>query len=199
MWRTWILAAGTFALATSACTRSERGHDKKEVTRSTRAEPMEPQKAPTTQGDDAILAVLGALNQGEIDQATTALTKLTSSDARAFAQHMVAEHTTAAAQASQVAAALGVVPRDNDVVEQLKASSDAVVQSLTAANASAVYDRMYMQSQVDGHENALKLLNSNLLPSASDTRTRTLLEAVRGTVQEHLRTAQGTLQALPTS
>lgn len=146
-----------------------------------------------------IAAIVLAANQGEIDQGNAASTRATTADVRAFAQMMVADHTTAINNARDTFNRAGInAASGNMTVNTLQDNSRLTVTNL-ATYQGAAYDRMYMQTQVDLHDWLLRTLDTALIPSARTPELRTLLQTQRGAVATHLDRARQILNGLPRS
>lgn len=187
------VAAVGAAVLTGAC------DNKDAKTTETRATATATTATTVRNGDAQALAMLTAINQGEIDQANAAKPKLANDEAKTFADMMLKEHSEALANLSTVAneQKLGVI--DNATSRELKSESAQLVGKIGSGTAGPALDRMYMQAQVDGHTKALKLLDNDILPSIDNMQLKTTVTELRAHVQEHLSKAQATLQGMPAS
>jgi putative membrane protein len=149
--------------------------------------------------DAQILGITHAINQGEIDQANAASGKLQDNDAQAFATKMLTEHSATLAQQTALEQSQNITRAESNVSAQLESQSTQVVAQLQQGTAGAAYDRMYIQAQVDGHQNALDLITNQLLPDAGNGAVHDYLSDLRGHVQDHLSDAQSILNDLPAS
>ncbi len=131
-----------------------------------------------------IAGILTVANTGEVQQAQAALPHLTTQAARDFANMMITDHTNALNEARATFSASNIVPRESNLhATTLRDESQRVVSSLNAAASGA--DQMYMQAQVDAHQNLLSMIDSHLIPSASG-ELLTLLQTQRTGVAAHL-------------
>ncbi len=171
-------------------------------------EPMPPAPAPamptpppappavTTLTDAQSVEALGTLNHEEISLARYAHGRAHSDGARNLAQMMIDQHTQAEAdivawaQAHQVAGAM------NDVSPAVTASAAAVRTRLEAAS-DEDFDRAYVHSQVDMHQDALTILDQRIIPGATNPEFRTLVTNIRAAVATHLEHARETLASMP--
>jgi putative membrane protein len=142
-----------------------------------------------------IAAIMFAANQGEIDQATAALPKLSSSDVRDFAQMMIRDHTDALTNVRNIMSTNHIIQHEaaSDAI-QLRNQSKQLVTNYNTA--SGTIDRSYMADQVRVHEKLLNMLDASLIPSSRGD-VRTLLEVQRGSVAAHLDRARAILTNLP--
>jgi putative membrane protein len=135
---------------------------------------------------DAQIASVGVTaNQGEVEQNMVALERAQGADARSFAQDMVTMHGAALQRETALAMTLQLTPEDNSVSRMLKQQSDTIVANLRAAD-QAQFDQIYLQSQVDVHQQVLTLIDSDLLPNAENAQLKAELTNMRATVAMHL-------------
>lgn len=139
--------------------------------------------------DPHIVGIVATANQGEIDQGNAAATRATNPDVRAFAQMMVADHTTALGAIRDTSARAGITAADNDTTAALQRTSRETITNL-ATYSGADFDRQYMQTQVDLHQWLLTALDQHLIPLATNRDLRSLLETQRVTVAAHLEQAR---------
>jgi putative membrane protein len=143
----------------------------------------------TPNSDPHIVGIVMAANQGEIEQGNAAATRATNPDVRAFAQMMVADHTTALGAVRDTSARAGVTPADNDTTAALQRTSRETITNL-ATYSGAEFDRQYMQTQVNLHQWLLTALDQQLIPLATNRDLRSLLETQRVSVAAHLEQAR---------
>ena len=150
-----------------------------------------------TLSDAQILAITGALNQGEINEANAVLPKIQNSDVKDFGNRMVSDHTAFLAEESAIKSDTNIDPQENGVSNQLKAQSGQQVATLSATPAGPALDRAYMQGQVDGHQAALTMIDTQLLPNVSDAGLNDYLSRLHDGVQAHLSSGRSILAGLP--
>jgi putative membrane protein len=144
--------------------------------------------------DAQVLLVLDTVNQGEVEEAYAALPRLTSPDVEAFAQKMVADHSAARQSVVATADSLNVPPAPSDVQAELKTHAEDHV-ALLRSTATAALDATYVDLEVEGHAEALMLLDE-LAAAANAAELKTLIATLRTTVVEHYDRAQE-LQTAP--
>lgn len=146
--------------------------------------------------DASILHVLQTANTGEIEQGEIASTKATEGIVRLYAERMVTEHTSANTQGQMLATELGITPAPNPVSAALEAQSNMVEAQLTATAAGSAFDVLYMQSQVEAHQQVLDLIDDQLLPEAESDEVEQMLTTMRPVIEDHLADAQTILAGL---
>ena len=159
------------------------------------ATPAEPTSAKLS--DAEIAAISDAANSAEVEQAKIAKTKAANARVKKFAQMMLDHHGQAIKDQARVTAKLGLTPAESSVLADLRSTSDTTLAQLQAAP-SADFDRVYMDSQVEGHRKVLDTIDRQLLPNAQSSELKQLLETLRPRVEAHLKQATDIQQSLQT-
>ena len=147
--------------------------------------------------DDAqILKVLSTANSGEVSVAQVAKPALKNSAAVSFAQMMIDEHGAANAQTLALVSSKHLAPTPSEVSEALEVDTAAVIATLSKT-APAAFDKVYIGSQVTMHQQVLTLIDSRLIPDASDADLKALLSTLRTSVAAHLSAATAINTTLP--
>jgi putative membrane protein len=142
-----------------------------------------------------IAGILKTANTGEIQQAQAALPHLTSQAARDFANMMITDHTAALNEAAATFDSNHIVPRDaSGQVGMLKDQTRQIVSAVNNSGTSG--DAIYIQSQINIHQNLLTLMDTQLVPSAHQDLANLLLKQ-REAVAAHLDRARQVLASLP--
>lgn len=140
-----------------------------------------------------IAGIVTVASQGEIDQAKAVLPRLTNADARDFANMMIVDHSAALQMAQNVFGTNRIQIRDtNSTAVSLKSRSGALVKQLEPM---AMPDRTYIQAQVQQHQDLLRMLDEQLIPSSSG-ELRVFLQKQRETVAIHVVRAQSILESM---
>jgi putative membrane protein len=140
--------------------------------------------------DAQIVAIVTAANLGEVDQAHVALPKATGDRVKSFAQHMVKDHTKAGKELADLASKESIVGEDSDTRRKVDGDGKAVLSRLQSTPAGADFDRKYMDTQIEEHQDLLTELDTRLIPSAKDDALVSLLKKVRAKVADHLKMAR---------
>jgi putative membrane protein len=139
--------------------------------------------AHAVQLDSALIQGVDASNDLELRLGRLAQQKAVNAQVKQFAQRMVSEHQTMQNEWRGVASKYGV-----PIASTLKASAQQQV-TLMSQLSGAEFDRGFMTAMVDNHQEAVNVLQSRGLSSAS-TQVRTLVNRGLPIVQEHLRMAR---------
>lgn len=142
----------------------------------------EPDEGDLTDGQ--IADVMRTANFGEIAQADAARPRLTSVLARDYADDMREEHTASNLELDQLVTQLALDFEESDVSQELQDGSDRIVALLQGASLQDI-DQLYLQSQIDGHDNLLEVIEDELLPEVLDAELQTFLEDTRDAVESH--------------
>lgn len=134
--------------------------------------------------DAQIVAVLGAVNSGEISSGTLAVERAVSSAVRNYAESMVTVHKTAQERQSLLAMELMLTQEPSPLSMQLADDASSLMDQLSAAS-EAEFDALYLRSQVDNHMKVLMLIEERLLPSVTNEMLRTEIMQTRTEVAAH--------------
>jgi len=148
-----------------------------------------------TLSDAQIFGVLAWESRGEINVANLAPTRASDPQVLAFAQMMITDHTQALNRGTALASTYGLTPAASPTSQSLDASAASTVATLTALS-GPTFDRAYIQSQVDMHTTVLRLIDEQLLPSATLPQLRSELTTTRAAVVQHLGNAQTIAQSI---
>ncbi|HEY0971967.1 MAG TPA: DUF4142 domain-containing protein [Gemmatimonadales bacterium] len=147
--------------------------------------------------DEQIMSRIGSANGIEIASSEIARDKATNADVKQFARDMVDEHQRLQGQADSLATQLNITPAP-PAPDSLVDALEEARNRLTGQAAGAEFDRMYMDMQVQAHQNTLDLLNqaSNATQNAE---LRTLIQNTIPVVQQHLDRARQISSGLGTA
>lgn len=155
----------------------------------------EPTPAPSLT-DANIAAIVVTANQVDIENAKAALGKTKNDAVKAFANQMVADHTSVNQQATDLAAKLSLTPEENDTSRQLQQNAEATRKMIGESNGAA-FDKSYVANEVAYHQAVLEMLDQTLIPGATNAELKSLLQSVRPAFQAHLEHAQHVQSSLP--
>jgi len=146
--------------------------------------------------NDGQIAKIGdVVHSGEIDQAQLARQRSKNAKVKNFASHMLKEHTQAKEQSASLLKASEVVPEQSAVSQELASEGARTLDALKAADAAG-FDRQYIDAQVTQHQNVLSMLNTQLVPQATDAKLKAELQKVQKMVEAHLSEAKKLAETL---
>lgn len=186
----WLIAAAAVAGAGAAC---NRGRDKGSETTTTStaggdaALPMTP-GAESALADARIFGVLSELNMGEIQAAKLAVDKAASAPVKSFARSMISDHAKMLNKGDSLATALQITPQPPRS-DSVAAHGQSEHASLDAAAPGAAFDKVYMDAQVQDHQETLALLQQ-LEGQTQNAQVKSLLDGAIPIVQGHLARAK---------
>lgn len=158
-----------------------RGDKAKEAT--TRTNVRDSAAAPVRKAvfpEPEAIGVLRALSDAEIAMARAARETSQNDDILGYAGVMIADH----AGLNQL---LGATAADNAMSARLRAEGDSVARAL--AGLTGGFNNTYIEEQVKAHRRALAIVDTVVIPSVRDSRTKDLLTAARPTLEAHLQRA----------
>ena len=140
--------------------------------------------------NDAQIAHI-AYTAGEIDikAAQQALQKCRNPEVRQFAQDMVRDHTAVNKQALALVQKLQVTPQDNPTSQAIVKQASDKRRELSRLRGAA-FCRAYAQNEVAYHQTVNNALETTLIPSASNSELKSLLETGLKIFQGHQQHAE---------
>jgi putative membrane protein len=135
--------------------------------------------------DAQVLDVATVVNRGEVLAADAVEGKLTSQEAKDFQKMMKGEHEAAMNDVRDLMTRIGIRNEEAPMSAKLRNDAQQVVQKLQGASGPDV-DRVYLQSQIDMHQDALRIIDDQLLPQAKNAEVVALLRKMRPKVAAHL-------------
>jgi len=120
----------------------------------------------------------------DITAAKQAISKASNKDVKAFAEDMVRDHEAVNKQALDLVKKLKVTPEDNETSKALsKQASDKLAELGKLKGAD--YDKAYIENEVAYHKQVNGALETLLIPSASNSELKSLLETGLKIFQGH--------------
>ena len=144
----------------------------------------------TTRLTDAeIAAAAVAANQGDIDFATIARQKSKDGEILKFAATMAKDHQAVIDQAVALVTKLNVTPKESAVSKKLKADAAKTSKMLRAKSGHA-FNEAYIINEVAYHKAVIAAVEDVLIPQASNSELKDLLQSVVPVLRAHLEHAQ---------
>jgi putative membrane protein len=141
--------------------------------------------AATTFTDAEILGVVMAVDSNEIAAADVAKKKKIGSEAKSYAKMLDKQHTANAKQANKLGKKLGMKPAASQTADQLRSKGKSDLATLSGKDGSE-FEKGYIDAMVQGHTEALQLIDGQLMPSAKNDAVKGFLTETRGHVAAHL-------------
>jgi putative membrane protein len=149
-----------------------------------------PAAAPASQLSDAqIAAIVVAANQVDVDAGQLALKKSKNKGVKDFAQRMVTDHTAVNKAAVELVTKLQVTPEETDASRGLVKSGAETRAKLDTLEGDA-FDRAYVENEVAYHKAVMGVLDTQLIPSATNADLKSTLVGVRPAFEAHLKHAE---------
>jgi putative membrane protein len=145
--------------------------------------------AAATLTDPQIAAIVVAANQVDIDAGKLAIEKSRHPEVKKFAQQMVTDHTAVNKAAVELVTKLGVTPEESDASRGLT-TGGAETRAKLEKLEGAAFDRAYVDNEVAYHKAVIGVLDSQLIPSASNAELKTTLVGVKPAFDAHLKHAE---------
>lgn len=142
-----------------------------------------------------VLEILMTINKNEINAAKLALEKSSNSKVKQFAQHMQMDHSKNLTETKAIAAEIKIQPVPSPLSNNLHDKGKKELAKLSDMSGK-VFDLAYMKAMVKGHQGALEIIDSKLIPNAKSPKLETHLQMTKTTVEHHLEMAKNTLNSL---
>ncbi|MBX2981317.1 MAG: DUF4142 domain-containing protein [Flavobacteriales bacterium] len=139
--------------------------------------------------DPEIAHVAVTANQIDVDYAAIAKEKSKNKDVLQFATTMAKDHTGVIKQASELAAKLGVTPKDNAMSKSLKEGEAKTSKMLRSLNGAA-FDKAYIDNEVAYHKAVIDAVKNVLIPQTQNAELKNLLVSVAPVLDAHLAHAE---------
>jgi putative membrane protein len=151
--------------------------------------PAPDKPAGTALTDPQIAAIVVAANQVDIDAGQLALARSKNDEVKKFAQQMVTDHGAVNQAAVALVTKLGVTPEASDASRGLTsggADSRATLEKLDGE----AFDKAYVDNEVAYHKAVIGVLDSQLIPSATNPELKSTLVGVKPAFDAHLQHAE---------
>jgi putative membrane protein len=156
----------------------------------------EPVATPAPALSDAEIAkITDTVDSGEIEQANVATSRAKHASVKQFAQHMIEQHTASKQKGAELVHKTGMTPTTSTTSSNLQRDGMNMLEKLKTSDLAA-FDATYIAGQIEEHQRVLQLLNSRLIPSATDSDLKSQLAAARTMVERHISEAQSIQRSL---
>jgi putative membrane protein len=139
--------------------------------------------------DPQIAAIVVAADNADINAGKLASSKASNADVKAFANRMVADHTSVNKSASALAAKLKISPEESATSKSLKDDGESALKKLKGLSGSE-FDKAYVDNEVTLHQKVLDSIDKTLLPNAKNPELKSLITQTRPVIEDHLQHAK---------
>ena len=139
--------------------------------------------------DPEIASVAVTANQIDIDNAKIALKKSKNAEVIAFAKTMEKDHGAVNNEAEALAKKLGVTPKVNPTTKAFLAGSKKTQATLNSKKGKA-FDKAYVDNEVSYHKAAISEIENVLIPDATNSELKNLLQSALPIFKSHLAHAE---------
>lgn len=145
--------------------------------------------------DAKIMGAMVVLDKNEIAAGSLAQHKSTNMSVKRYADLMVNAHGQNLHELEQLGHKMGVAPEHGSTAALLQAKGKRLMTTLHHTTGHA-FDKAYIGAMVQGHAEALQLVDKKLLSDATNPRLRHYLEMSRAHIADHLQKAKEVQRAL---
>lgn len=179
--------ADTDTAATDAAAPADAGAPDAMPPGSAMPDATEPAAGTTAPGE--ALAFLVVVNEHEIAAAEQARDKQLDAKVRAYADMLHADHSKNLAETRAVADSAGAAVTDTPDVDAQRQKGKDELEQLGGLEGDA-YAKAYLDAMVKGHNDALVLIDTRLVPAATDEAIKQHLNTTRDAIAKHLEEAK---------
>jgi putative membrane protein len=155
----------------------------------TRPEERETKAKQPLSSDGEVLSFAMALNDVEVQMAEMAKKNAESSEVKNFAAMMSTHHQQSMGKIRSVQGKSKIQLETNDLSAKVKSDADQNMAMLRDKKGKE-FDRLYIDSQVRMHQDALDQIDAQVLPAVSKGEVKTSLNEMRRSIQDHLTKAK---------
>lgn len=139
--------------------------------------------------DPEIASVAVTANQIDIEYAQIAKKKSKNADVLKFAETMAKDHQAVIDQAVALVTKLGVTPKDNATTKSFLAGAVKTKAMLNSKKGKA-FDKAYIDNEVAYHKAAINEVENVLIPNATNSELKSLLQSAVPLFKTHLAHAE---------
>ena len=139
--------------------------------------------------DPEIASVAVTANQIDIEYAQIAKRKSKNADVLKFAETMAKDHQAVIDQAVALVKKLGVTPKDNATTKSFLAGATKTKAMLNSKRGDA-FNKAYIDNEVAYHKAAINEVENVLIPDATNSELKSLLESALPLFRTHLAHAE---------
>jgi putative membrane protein len=146
---------------------------------------VNPPPAKEALSESQIAKITELANSSEVAQGLLAQERAKSLNVKGFGSMMVKHHSEAKQEQAKLFQKLGLTPADSPSASALRDDGTKTLEALQKADAAS-FDAIYVDSQINAHQDVLELINSQLLPAAKSPELIEALHKMKTTVENHL-------------
>lgn len=139
--------------------------------------------------DAEALTLVMTVDMNEINAANEAQKKKLSQPVMEYAKMLHTEHTKNLEKGRNLGQSMNQAPVETEMVANLKAKGTSMLTAL-APLTGAQFERAYIDGMIKDHQEALSMLDNQLIPGAKSEEVKKHLNETRGHVAMHLNHAE---------
>ena len=139
--------------------------------------------------DAEVAAVAQAINDTQVELGRVALERVDMEVVRRFVQRVVDQHTRAQTELGQLLNELTIQPADHDLVQQVRSEAMRERSRLDLTPRGGLFDRAYIDGQLQLLNSYLRLLNNRLVESATIPEYSQVLERLQDDINDRFNEA----------
>lgn len=154
-----------------------------------RAEAQQKAKMQPLASDGEVLSFVMAVNDAEVQMAEMAKRNAESAEVKSFASTLSQHHTQGMAKVRDIQGKTKLELKDNELTAEVKSDASQNMAMLRDKKGKE-FDRLYVDSQVRMHKEALEALDNRVIPAISNGQVKAGVGEMRRQVADHLSKAE---------
>ena len=145
--------------------------------------------------EGGILGALNIINSNEIKAADLALNRTSNPAVRRFAETMRTDHARSFQETKALVEQSNIRITRSPKLDSLDRKGKEDFKKLESTSGKS-FDREYVRLMVKGHREALRIIDNDLLPKATNPKVTAYLKTIRRVVNQHLQMAESLERAV---
>ena len=154
-----------------------------------REEALKKAKTQPLASDGEVLSFVMTVNDGEVQMAEMAKKSAENAEVKTFAGMMAQHHTQGMAKVRDMQGKTKIELKENDLSQKVKSDAGQNMAMLRDKKGKE-FDRLYMDTQVRMHKEALDALDNRVIPAITNGQVKTGVTEMRRQVADHLSKAE---------
>lgn len=155
-----------------------------------RADAQQKAKTQPLASDAEVLSFAMAVNDGEVQMAEVAKKSAENAEVKTFAGMMSTHHTQGMAKIRSMQGKTKIELKDNELTAKVRNDASQNM-ALLRDKKGKEFDRLYIDTQVRMHKDALDALDNRVIPAIQNGEVKTGVSEMRRQVADHLSKAEG--------
>lgn len=188
-----LLAFSSFSFAAisdqNVSTDQNNAYSSAPATNANAPEPTSQNPADAQKRDGQILGIIQQIDKNEINSSDKILSKTTNPEIKNFAEHLKNDHNQNLQDLQNLSSKNNINVTSSNKSEALERKGNHELEKFDSAQPNQL-DKEYLHAMIKGHKAALRAINEELLPKATNPEVKDFLKNTANAVSQHLEVAK---------